>query len=137
MKHCEPSIAYLELFAICAAIYSWTDKLRNLRVLLHCDNQAVVEMVNSMSSKCPQCMKLIRLITLMGLKLNSRFFAQCISTKKNLAADSLSRLQLEKFCRETRDRKMDENPTKICHSIWPVTKVWDMNFVKDVTRFLE
>ena len=35
------------------------DQLRNLRILINCDNQAVVAMVNNTTSKCKNCMFLI------------------------------------------------------------------------------
>ena len=95
IQKCSPSIAYLELFAVCAAIYTWADQLGNLRCILFCDNKGVVEMLNNTSSKCPHCMRLIRKITLKGLQINSRFFARYVETKQNFFADSLSQLQLK------------------------------------------
>ena len=35
----QPSIEYLELFALCAGIFTWEYDLKNLRMKVHCDNQ--------------------------------------------------------------------------------------------------
>ena len=55
------SIEYLELLALVAGVLTWEDKLKNIRMIASCDNQAVVAMVNNMASKCQHCMKLIRI----------------------------------------------------------------------------
>ena len=46
IKKNDPSIEYLELFALCAGIFTWQDMLRNMRIVIFCDNQSVIEMVN-------------------------------------------------------------------------------------------
>ena len=51
----NPSIEYLELYALAAGILTWGSKLKNKRVTVFCDNQAVVNMVNSTSSSCKNC----------------------------------------------------------------------------------
>ena len=48
----EPSIAYLELYAVCIGLYIWSHKFANLRILLHCDNLSVVAMINKTTSGC-------------------------------------------------------------------------------------
>ena len=56
----EPSIEYLELFALVAIIINWIDRFQNRRIIFFCDNQAVVHMVNDTPSSCKNCMVLIR-----------------------------------------------------------------------------
>ena len=63
----EPSIEYLELFAVTAGILTWIRKFQNKRVILFCDNISVVHMMNGSASKCKNCMILIRLIALEGM----------------------------------------------------------------------
>ena len=48
IKEKHPSIEYLELFALCVGVLTWheDEKLRNANICLHCDNSAVVQMVN-------------------------------------------------------------------------------------------
>ena len=95
MNDNQPSIAYLKLFALTAAVLAWSHKLCNIRMAVHCHNQSVVHMVNSSSSKCPNCMYLIRLLTLSGMTHNWHVYARYIDTKANFLADSLSRLDFK------------------------------------------
>ena len=62
----KPSIEFLELFALVAGILTWTNKLTNCRIQVYCDNESVVHMINNCTSRCPQCMKLMRLLILDG-----------------------------------------------------------------------
>ena len=48
----DPSISYLELFAVTAGLLNWMHKFKNMCIVLHCDNQGVVDMINTSSSKC-------------------------------------------------------------------------------------
>ena len=76
IKKFDPSIEYLELLAVTVGIYLLGGKyLRNKRIVVFCDNQAVVNMINSTASKCKNCMNLIRKMTLVGLNYNLRVFA--------------------------------------------------------------
>ena len=59
IREFKPSIEYLELYAVVAAILTWESQLKNLRFTLFCDNSAVVEMINSQVSRCKNCMYLI------------------------------------------------------------------------------
>ena len=34
----KPSICYLELFALCAGIFTWQEELRDVRIVIFCDN---------------------------------------------------------------------------------------------------
>ena len=69
-----PSITYLELFALCMGVHIWSECLKNLRCIIFCDNQATVEMINQTTSKCKNCMFLIRKLTLKSLSWNVRVF---------------------------------------------------------------
>ena len=91
----EPSIAYLELFALTACVLAWKSELKNIPMILFCDNQSVVNMVNHTSSCCKNCMVLKRMLVLDGLVHNRRIYAKYVSTKANCRADALSRLQLD------------------------------------------
>ena len=56
IQNCDPSIEFLELFALTAAVLTWSSKfpcLHNSRVTIFCDNEAVMHMVNNMASSCP------------------------------------------------------------------------------------
>ena len=49
MNKFNPSIEYLELYALTVAIELWADKLQNKRVIILCDNQVVVEQTNKVN----------------------------------------------------------------------------------------
>ena len=91
------SIEFLELFGVLAAVLAWIHQFRNKRIILFCNNQSVVSMINSTSSKCARCMVLIRLLVLKSLTENVRVFARHITGKLNDFSDSLSRLDIERF----------------------------------------
>ena len=123
MQHCKPSIEFLELYALCLGVFTWSEYLANRRIIIFCDNSAVKDMVNSTSSKCPQCMKLIRLLVLNNLIYNRKIYVHHIRTDLNILADSLSRQNFKEFWDNapTFTRKY---PDKLTTEIWPVNKVW-------------
>ena len=76
----QPSIEFLELIAVVAAVVTWNkiEQLNNQRVEIFCDNEAVVHMINNTASSCPQCHKLITILTLDCICGNRRLFAHHI-----------------------------------------------------------
>ena len=72
----KPSIEFLELFALVAAILAWVHRYANRRIIIFCDNQGVVSMVNHHTSSCKYCMRLIRILVLKCLTENTRVFAK-------------------------------------------------------------
>ena len=72
ISSCKPSIEYLELFALTMAILTWSEEqeLQNNRIIIFCDSEAVVQMVNQVTSSCQNCMYLIRLLVPNGLVAN-------------------------------------------------------------------
>ena len=75
IKEQNPSIEYLELLAVCTGIFIWERRyLSNQRIVVFCDNQSVVTMVNNTTSKCKNCMVLIRKLTQYCLAINTRVF---------------------------------------------------------------
>ena len=77
-ERCQPSIEYLELFAVTVGVLNWLKLFRNKKIVLFCDNIAVVNMINNASSKCKNCMVLLRMIVLEGLVCNTRVFARYV-----------------------------------------------------------
>ena len=124
IEKCNPSIAYLELYAVTVGILLWINRFKNRRVIIHCDNQAVVNMLNSSSSKCRNCMVLIRLITVESMMQNVRIYAEYVSSKDNAWADALSRIQIRKFRQLSRDKDMEEQRTKIPQVLLPQIELW-------------
>ena len=118
----EPSIEYLELYAVTVAILNWIKLFKNKRVCLFCDNEAVVHMINNSASKCKHCMVLLRLIVTEGMTHNVRITAKHVGTKVNAKADALSRLDFKRFWKLAVG--MNENPTPTPAEIWPMSKIW-------------
>ena len=120
----QPSIEYLELFAVTVGVLNWLKLWQNRKIVLSCDNEAVVNMINNSSSKCKNCMVLIRMIVLEGLVCNTRVFARYVKSKDNDIADALSRLQWTRFHKLAELHGMSEWATSIPQSIWPMRKIW-------------
>ena len=125
ITQCEPSIEFLELYVLMAGILAWENHsdLNNKRVKLHCDNKAVVHMINNMTSFCKNCMVLIRVLVLNGLKFNRKLTACYISTKDNFLSDPLSWNQMSRFW-SLAPANMSRQPTKLPEVIWPISKIW-------------
>ena len=124
----DPSIEYLELYGVTIAVVNWIEKFKNMRVILFCDNQSVVGMINKTSSSCMKCMVLIRIIVFYSLIHNVRVFAKYVESKKNREADLLSRMKIHTFIRESRKKRkiMDRNPTPIPYILSPIGRLWNM-----------
>ena len=120
----EPSIGFLELYALCAGIFTWGDQLINSRIIVFCDNISAVYMVNEMTSSCKFCMELLRLLTLNNLKYNRRVFIRHVAGKTNILSDALSRLEFAKFFRLA-PKGVNEYPDKVHEAIWPLFPLWN------------
>ena len=81
-------------------------------------------MINNSSSKCKNCMVLIRMITLKSMVNNMRVFAKHVSTKLNGKADALSRLEFKHFW--ALDPTMNPTMTLLPKKMWPLEKIWVM-----------
>ena len=119
----DPSIAYLELYALTVGILVWKERLQNIKILIHCDNSSVVEMVNKMTSKCKNCMYLLRILILDNLIHNRSIRVQYISTKDNFLADALSRLKIKKFL-QLAPAGTKSNPEELPREIWPISRIY-------------
>jgi hypothetical protein len=93
----EHSIAWLELFPIIVASALWGDQLKGKKIVLRCDNESVVAIINKQTSKCQSLMKLVRFFVLQCLKNNVIFCARHVPGKDNNIADALSRFQMSRF----------------------------------------
>ena len=124
VKDKNPSIQYLELYAITAGILTWIHKFQNKRVVIFTDNTGARDVINDSSSGCKNCMVLVRLIVLGGLKRNVRIFAKYVKSADNGIADSLSRLQWHRFKNLTKGLNMNEVGTEVPSEIWPMQKIW-------------
>ena len=104
-------ITYLEIIPISLTIYLWGSRFENKKVLMHCDNESVVSVLNVKSSKSERVMSILRHIVYWSLIHNCQFKAKHISSYDNIIADSLSRGQLDKFKKVA--PTAEETPTEI------------------------
>ena len=111
-------------YAVVAAVLAWMDRFANRRVVIFVDNMSVKFMINNNSSKCKNCMVLIRILVLHSLRHNVSIYAKHVKTLNNGIADSLSCFQTSRFRRLTKRLKMDPEPNPIPDQIWPISKVW-------------
>ena len=91
----QVNIAIKELLLIVLATNIWGRKMANFRILCFTDNQSIVHVVNSQTSKEPLIMSLIRQLVMSTMKWKIDFKAKHIPGKSNLVADLLSRFQIQ------------------------------------------
>jgi len=91
------SIEWQELYPIRVACVIWGTHFQNKRVTVWCDNESVVAIINTMKSKVPEIMDLIRPIVAQSLEQNFVLKAVHLSSEENSIADALSRFQMDKF----------------------------------------
>ena len=122
----QPSIEYLELYALVAGMLAWNEEelLNNARITVFCDNVAVVHMINNLTSSCANCLKLIRVLVLDGIVHNRRVTCQYVKSADNILADALSQLDFQhfwKFAPPLMNRIGDRIPAPL----WPIDEFWD------------
>lgn len=111
-------ITVLELFPILVCLVVWGHRLQNKKILFHCDNQAVVHILNSMTSKSDQIMVLVRALTLECLRCNLVVKGTHISGRYNVLCDCLSRSQLQKFHQLA--PQAEEHPEAVPNHLWTI-----------------
>ena len=112
-------ITVLELFPIVAAIEYWGHQLRDKCILLLCDNKAVVDIINSQTSKDITVMILVRRLVVTSLKFNILFKSKHIPGKHNVIPDLLSRFQTETALQKA--PWLNKLPTQLPEYILPWT----------------
>ena len=122
----QPSINYLELYAVTVGILSWVNQFSNCNVTLYCDNQSVIHMVNNQSSRNENCMVLLRILVLHCMIYNVRIKLDYVESKANTYADYLSRLKYHEFRAEAKKRGdfFNRNPIEIPECLIPMEKLW-------------
>lgn len=122
IKKSNCSIEVAELIGSCTAVLLWARHFRNKRVVIWCDNQAVMHMINKATAKCAKCMFLLRIITATCMKFNCRVFCKYISSKNNRFADLLSRNKTDMFLREA-PHTTSRVPLALPQVIWPFPQI--------------
>lgn len=93
----EQSIVYKELFPVVIATRVWGLQWFRQHILFRLDNEAVVKMLNSRTSKVPCLMFLLRKFLFAAARYNFTFAAQHVPGIHNAIADALSRFHWQEF----------------------------------------
>lgn len=91
------NIASKELVPIIIAAVLWGGKWRGGRLTAHCDNSAVVAVINSRSSKDPSIMQMLRCLFFIEAHHQFEVVSRHIPGAENNLADDLSRNRLSSF----------------------------------------
>ena len=89
-------ITVLEMYPVLLALLLWGNQLSNRCVEFHCDNIAVVQILNKFSSRDTTIMILVRKIVLICMINNIQFKLKHVPGILNTVPDLLSRLQVDK-----------------------------------------
>ena len=90
-------IAWRELFAVATACSTWWKQFKGRKIILPCDNESVVNAVNSGKSRNKEMMVLVRTLFYICATHNFDLKLQHVPGAFNVAADMLSRLEIDKF----------------------------------------
>lgn len=92
-------ITWMELFPIVVACATWGHLWARQRIRFQSDNQAVVAVVRSGTSHCPNVMALLRSLFYVNATLSVMVDVQYVPGATNVLADALSRGRLQVFRR--------------------------------------
>ena len=93
------NIAVLEFYTIVLSVIIWGHLMRNQRITFFTDNEALVHVINESSCRDKFLMSFVRRLVFVCLQNNILFRARHVPGIKNALADSLSRLQIQRFRR--------------------------------------
>ena len=91
------NIAVPELIPVVIAASNWGSQWQRRKILFNIDNKAVVDSMNSGLPKNSHLAFLIRKLAIMGVQSSFRYKAVHLPGKFNMAADALSRGNIDKF----------------------------------------
>ena len=90
-------IAYKELFPVVIAAHVWGHLWFRQHILFRSDNEAVVTILNSRTSKVPCIMRLVCSLLMAAARFNFSFAAVHVPGVENPIADALSRFRWQDF----------------------------------------
>ncbi len=96
----DTPIHYRELMAVCIGLATFANELKNTKVIMMVDNQAICQAINAGTIKCDLTMNLIRSLYYTMSQFNIECQARYIATHDNVWADALSRLDISRFRQE-------------------------------------
>ena len=116
------NIAVLELYPILIALHLFEEDMANKHLLIHTDNHAVADVLQSKTSKHHQLLALLRHIVLHCLNYNIRISSKHISGITNIIPDALSRNTHTSVLLQA--AKIDVHPTPIPRHLLPENYKW-------------
>ena len=99
------------MFAIFAACATWGHLWAGKKIVIYTDNQPITEVWQAGTSKSSHLMTLVRKTFLETAFHQFSLFLKFIPGKKNAAADSISRFQVDRFKQEVPNA--DPEPTAL------------------------
>lgn len=106
----KEDIAWRELLAVVVTVATYGSQLAGRRLLIHCDNQAIVSAINEGVIRNEAMMKLVRVLFYQCAHMSITIKCVYITTTDNKAADALSRMDMDRFrqvCPEANDNPDD------------------------------
>ena len=91
------SINWREMYAIVVSAATFGSQWSGQRIMMHCDNQCIVEVVRGGTCKNSLIMDLVRQLFFISATYAFEFSCCYVDTVSNDVADSLSRLQFDRF----------------------------------------
>ena len=91
------SINWRELFAIVVAAETFGTRWTGKRIMFHCDNMCVVDVLKSGTCHSERIMDLVRKLFFICARYEFELSTCYVNTKSNDIADALSRLQMDRF----------------------------------------
>ena len=107
-----------ELLAIIIAVETWGHLLYNKQIIIHTDNKTICAIWKKGSSTDPHLMKLVRHLFLFCSQNNFNVTFQHIPGLHNVLADSLSRLQVDRF--RSLHPEAETEPSVVPHAVWRI-----------------
>lgn len=110
------SIAYKELFPIVIAAFIWGPQWSRQHILFRSDNEAVVHILTTRTSRTVDLMFLLRKLLLAPARFNLMFTEQDVPGVHNSIADVLSRFHWQEFRRLAPEAQ--QNPVSVPVQLW-------------------
>ena len=96
-SQCPLSIAYKELFPIIVAAHVWGSQWAARWIEFLSDNESVVAVLKSGTSKDRNLVVLLRYLTQLAVRHSFSFTASSVRGKDNPVAEAISRFQFQRF----------------------------------------
>jgi hypothetical protein len=118
------SMPFLELLALLFAAVTWGHLWHGRKIVFRCDCQPVVQALASRTSRSPDMMHLIRQLTMTAATHQFDFRVEHIAGVANVAADALSRYDMNVFWRDCANQGVDAAPTPVAPLLLPLLRTW-------------